>query len=127
MAIGDDQIDVGGSSSTQVLQQASPSILVLFGAGSQGEHLFVAFQIDTSCRQNDGGIGLVPMTNAEMHAIQVEDTPVFLQRTLTPGSKLLGERLVQTADCAADFEQRPSRFGLLLLLCGYSPQRQASG
>jgi hypothetical protein len=35
MPVGDDQIDVGGSSSAQVLEQASPSILVLLGAGSQ--------------------------------------------------------------------------------------------
>jgi hypothetical protein len=46
MAVGDDQIDVGGSSSAQVLQQARLSILVLFSASSQGEHLFVACQID---------------------------------------------------------------------------------
>jgi hypothetical protein len=39
-------IDVGGSSSAEVLQQASPSILVLFGASTQGEHLFLALQID---------------------------------------------------------------------------------
>ena len=45
MAVGDDQIDVGGSSSAQIVQQASPSIFILLGADSQGEHLFVAFQI----------------------------------------------------------------------------------
>jgi hypothetical protein len=38
------------------------------------------------------------MTNAEMHAIQVEDTPVFLQRALSPSFKLLTEALVEAAD-----------------------------
>src|SRR5260370_42657648 len=38
------------------------------------------------------------MTNAEMHAIQVQDAPVFLERTLAPGVKLLGEGLVQATD-----------------------------
>ncbi len=40
------------------------------------------------------------MTNAKMHSIQVHNAPVLLQRTLPPGIKLLGERLVQTADRA---------------------------
>jgi hypothetical protein len=36
MAIGDDQIEVSGSSSAQILQEASPSIFILLGAGAQG-------------------------------------------------------------------------------------------
>ena len=35
MAISDHQINLGRSSSAQVLEQASPSIFVLLGAGSQ--------------------------------------------------------------------------------------------
>src|SRR5258708_5462853 len=38
------------------------------------------------------------MTNAKMHAVQVQDAAVFLKRALTPGVKLLGERLVETTD-----------------------------
>ena len=38
------------------------------------------------------------MTNAEVHAIQVQDTPVLQERTLTPSFKLLGERLVEPTD-----------------------------
>ena len=45
MPIGHDQIDVAGSSCAQVLQQASPSLLVLLSTGAQGSHLFVAFLI----------------------------------------------------------------------------------
>jgi hypothetical protein len=45
MAISDDQIDVDRSSCPQVLEQASPSLFVLLGAGSQGEHFFVSRQI----------------------------------------------------------------------------------
>jgi hypothetical protein len=38
-------------------------------------------------------------TNAKMHAIQVQDSPVFLKRTLAPGFKLVSERLVEATDC----------------------------
>jgi hypothetical protein len=38
------------------------------------------------------------MTNAKMHAIQVQDAPVFLKRTLAPRLKLLGEGLVEATD-----------------------------
>jgi hypothetical protein len=40
------------------------------------------------------------VTNTEMYSIEVQDTPMRLQRTLTPGVKLLGERLVQATDRA---------------------------
>lgn len=45
MSIGHDQIDVGSSSCTQILQEASPSLFVLLGAGAQCSHLFVSLQI----------------------------------------------------------------------------------
>src|SRR2546426_5813011 len=38
------------------------------------------------------------MTNAEMHAIQVQHTPMLLQSTLAPVLKLLGEALVEATD-----------------------------
>ena len=53
------------------------------------------------------------MANAKMHAVQVQDAPVFLKRTLAPGVKLLGERLVQATDRAgtgSDSQQRLSHF-----------------
>jgi hypothetical protein len=40
------------------------------------------------------------MPNAKMDAVQVHDTPVLLQRTLSPGLKLLREGLVETTDRA---------------------------
>src|SRR2546428_10871794 len=40
------------------------------------------------------------MTNAEMDAIEVQDTPVLLERALAPGFKLLGQRLVETTNRA---------------------------
>src|SRR6266700_2114892 len=57
------------------------------------------------------------MTNAEMHAIQVQDTPVRLQRALAPGFKLLGERLIQEADRAgagSDAHQGVGDFSYLM-------------
>ncbi len=57
------------------------------------------------------------MTNAEMHAIQVQDTPVRLQRALAPGFKLLGERLIQAADRAgagSDAHQGVGDFSYLM-------------
>jgi hypothetical protein len=36
MPIGHDQIDVGGSARTQVLQEAEPSLFAFLGAGAQG-------------------------------------------------------------------------------------------
>jgi hypothetical protein len=45
MPVSDNQIDVGGSSSPQILQQASPSIFILLGAGAPRQELFVACQI----------------------------------------------------------------------------------
>src|SRR5437868_14535676 len=38
------------------------------------------------------------MTNTEMDAIEVQDAPVLLKRTLSPRFKLLGERLVEATD-----------------------------
>src|SRR6266700_7508579 len=40
------------------------------------------------------------MANAEMHAIQVQDTPVLLQVALTPGLKLVGAALIEATDRA---------------------------
>jgi len=42
-----------------------------------------------------------------MHPIEVQDAPVFLKRALAPGVKLLGERLVEATNGAADFEPLP--------------------
>src|SRR6266566_4644795 len=67
------------------------------------------------------------MTNAEMHAIQVEDTPVFLQRTLTPGIKLLGERLVQTADCAGTRSKTHQGLGYFSYFVGTHPSDKHLG
>src|SRR5581483_4973802 len=38
------------------------------------------------------------MTNGEVDAIEVEDTPVGLQWGLTPGFKLLRQAVIETAD-----------------------------
>jgi hypothetical protein len=46
MPIGHEQVDARGASRAHILQQASPSIFVLLGAGAQGEYLFVACRID---------------------------------------------------------------------------------
>ena len=57
------------------------------------------------------------MTNAKMHAISVQDTPVFLKRTLSPGFKLLGEALVEPTDRAgagSDSQQGLSHFPHLM-------------
>src|SRR2546421_3014432 len=40
------------------------------------------------------------MTNTEMDAIQVQDTPVFLKATLSPGVELLAECVVEATDRA---------------------------
>ncbi len=48
-----------------------------------------------------------------MHAIQVQNAPMVLKRTLAPGVKLLGERLVETTNRAGagrDSHQRLSHF-----------------
>src|SRR5579864_5908492 len=80
---------------SHVLQQANPSILAFLGTGSQSQHLFVSGQINTQSRQDNGGISLVAMTNAEMSAVQVQDTPVLLQRSFSPSFKLLRQGLVE--------------------------------
>src|SRR6266699_6689173 len=38
------------------------------------------------------------MADAEMHAIQIHNPPVFLQAALTPRFKLLGKRLIEATD-----------------------------
>ena len=38
------------------------------------------------------------MTNAEMDAVQVQNTPVLLERALSPRFKLLSEGLVEATD-----------------------------
>ena len=113
MPIGHNEVDLGGSSCTQVLQQAEPALFVFLGTGTEGHHLFVALQIHCQGCQNDGSIGLVSMTNAEMHPIQVEHPPMGLQRTLSPHLKLLGQALVEPTDRAgtrSDSQQRLSHF-----------------
>jgi hypothetical protein len=40
------------------------------------------------------------MTNAKMDTIQVDNPPMFLQAALTPGFKLLAQRLVEATDRA---------------------------
>src|SRR5215469_855543 len=60
------------------------------------------------------------MTNAEMDAIQVQDAPVFLKRTLSPGVKLLGEGLVQATDrtgARSHSQQRLSHFSYFVGTC----------
>src|SRR5690348_18480789 len=51
------------------------------------------------------------MTNAEVHTIQVQDTPVLLKRSLAPGIKLLAERVVETTDCAGTGSHSQQRLG----------------
>jgi hypothetical protein len=45
----------------------------------------VSFQIHSQGGQNDSSISFFPMMNAEMHSIQIRNSPVFLQAVLTPG------------------------------------------
>jgi hypothetical protein len=82
------------------MQEAEPSLLAFLRTGSQCQHLFGAFQIHCQGRQNDSGIGFLAVMNTKMHAIEVEHTPMLLERTLSPGLKLLRERLVQATNGA---------------------------
>src|SRR5438067_5612014 len=66
-----ERIDLGRSSRSQVLQHADPAIFAFHCASAVSQRLFVAFQIHRQGGQNDGRIGLVSMTNAEVDAIQV--------------------------------------------------------
>ena len=50
MPVGDDQVDLGGSSCSQVLQYTDSAIFALLGARSQGYYLFGAFQIHSQGR-----------------------------------------------------------------------------
>src|SRR5690348_13288406 len=51
------------------------------------------------------------MAHAEMDAIEIEDTPVLLQRTLAPGSELLLQITVQATDRADTGSHSQQRFG----------------
>src|SRR5437667_9481960 len=67
------------------------------------------------------------MPNAEMYAIEVQDAPVFLQRTLAPRLKLLGEALVEATDCAGtgrDSQQGLCHFSYLM---GTGPSHEHLG
>ena len=107
MPIGHDKVELARSSCAHVLQQAKPTLFALLCAGSHGHYLFVALQIHCQGRQNDGGIGLLPMTNREMYAVQVQVTPVLLERALSSDFKLLSESLVEATDRAGDFPRLP--------------------
>ena len=57
------------------------------------------------------------MTHVKMDPIQVQDTPVLLQRSLAPSLKLLGEALVEATDRAGagrDSQQGVSNFSHLV-------------
>ncbi len=75
--VGDDEVDLGGPSGAQIVQEIEPSLLAFLRTGMQCQHFFGAFQIHTQGGQNDGGIGLLAVTNAEMDTIQVEHTPML--------------------------------------------------
>ena len=107
MPIGHDQIDLSGPSSAQIEQDAEPSLFAFLGARPQGQYLLVACQIHGQGRQNDRGVGFLPMTDAKMHPIQVQDMPVFLKPTLAPGVELLGQALAEATDRAGDFPPLP--------------------
>jgi hypothetical protein len=121
MAIRHDQINLGYSSPAQILQEAVPSILAFLGANLQSQNLFVSFQIHAQGGQDDRGIGLVAVTNAEMHAIQVQDTPMLLQRALSPRVKLLGQALVEATDGAGTGSDSHEGFGDFSDLVGAHP------
>jgi hypothetical protein len=78
MTVSDNEINLDCASPSQVLRasQTHPSLLSSAQAEPR-QHLFVSGQINSQGRQNHGGISLVAMTNAEMNAVQVQDTPVL--------------------------------------------------
>ena len=47
MSVGDEQIDVAHATRAQILQQATPAILVFLGASAKGQHFSASFQIDS--------------------------------------------------------------------------------
>src|SRR5579883_690065 len=53
------------------------------------------------------------MTEVEVDAIQVENTPGLLQRTLPPCLKLFGEGLIESADCTRAGSYSDERLGHL--------------
>jgi hypothetical protein len=117
MPVGHDQIDLRCASCAQILQQAYPSLFAFLRTRSQRENLFVSFQIHSQSGQDDRGIGFVSMANAEMHTIQVQDTPMALQRALSPSFKLVGETLVEATDRAgagSDAHQGVGDFSYLM-------------
>src|SRR2546425_12346829 len=67
------------------------------------------------------------MTNTEMDAIQIQDAPVFLQRTLSPRIKLLSERLVQAADRAGTGCHSQQRLGHFSHLVSTRPSSKHLG
>src|SRR5215468_7911091 len=57
------------------------------------------------------------MTNAEIHAIQVQHTPMRVQRTLPPRFKLSGQALVEATDrtgTGSNSQERLSHFPYLM-------------
>ena len=98
MAVGDDEIDLGRSARSHVLEHTEPPVFALLGAGSQRQHLFVSGQVHSQRCEDERRIGLVPMTHAEMDPIQVEDTPMRLQRAFAPGGELLLQIAIKPTD-----------------------------
>ena len=54
------------------------------------------------------------MTNAEMHPIQVQHTPMLLQPSLSPRVKLVAQALVEPTDRDFHWVQLPAAFEPLL-------------
>lgn len=126
MSVSHDEVDLGRPSRSQVLQQADLALFALLCAGAVSQHLFVALQVHCQGGQNDGRIGLVSMPHTEVDATQVQNTPMWLQRTLPPGLKLVGQALIEVTDRAGDFQRCPAGFERLLLPCVCSPQPRTS-
>jgi hypothetical protein len=91
-----------------------------------GSFLFPIPTFGSYCAQTPtlrlvSGISLIPMTNAEMHAIQIQNTPVRLQRTLAPDFKLVGEALVEATNRAGTGSHSHERLGHFSYLMSARP------
>ena len=89
MPVTYDEIDLCRTAPSDVFEQAEPAVFVLLSTDSERQHFFVSGHVHSQRGKDHRRIGLVPMTHAEMDPIEVEDTPMRLQRAFAPSGELL--------------------------------------
>jgi hypothetical protein len=101
MSIGDNQIDLRRPTLTYILEQATPAIFTDLSAQARkaSTSLLPSRSTPSAVSRTVESVRS-PWRACKVHPVEIQDTPVPLERTLSPGFKLLRQRVIETTHCA---------------------------